>query len=65
MISCDEEEFQAHREENDGICLACNEWTFGGCEPDARNYECESCGEPKVFGAEEALMMGVLSVSFE
>ena len=24
-------------------------------EPDARRVECESCGEPKVYGAEELL----------
>lgn len=38
-----------------GICKACgNEQS--GCEPDAREYECEVCGEHKVFGAEELLM---------
>ena len=41
---------------NPGICLACGE-DQEGCEPDARNYECESCGEHKVFGAEEVVMM--------
>jgi ParB family chromosome partitioning protein len=25
-------------------------------EPDARKYECESCGEPGVYGAEELLL---------
>ena len=40
-----------------GYCLACGE-EQSGCEPDARNYECESCGEHKVFGAEECLLMG-------
>jgi hypothetical protein len=45
-------------EEDDclGFCLSCNEQQ-GGCEPDARNYECESCGEMNVFGAEEILFM--------
>ena len=37
-----------------GICLACGE-EQGGCEPDAREYECESCGQRKVYGAEELL----------
>jgi len=38
-----------------GICIACgNEQE--GVEPDARKYECESCGERKVYGAEELLM---------
>lgn len=43
--------------ENPGFCLACGE-PADGCEPDARNYKCEACGEREVFGAEEVLMMG-------
>jgi predicted RNA-binding Zn-ribbon protein involved in translation (DUF1610 family) len=39
-----------------GFCTACGEEAYG-VEPDARKYECESCGERKVYGAEELLMM--------
>jgi hypothetical protein len=39
-----------------GFCAACGEEIFG-VEPDARGYECECCGESKVYGAEEFLMM--------
>lgn len=39
-----------------GFCTACGEEAYG-CEPDAREYECESCGEHAVFGAEELLLM--------
>lgn len=42
--------------ENPGFCIACGE-DADGCEPDARNYECDSCGESEVFGASEILMM--------
>jgi hypothetical protein len=39
-----------------GLCLVCgNEQE--GCEPDARNYECESCGAEQVFGAEELVLV--------
>ncbi len=38
--------------DNPGFCLACG-MENDGCEPDARNYECEGCGERQVFGAEE------------
>ena len=38
-------------------CHGWNAQQHDGCEPDARNYTCESCGEPKVFGAEELLLM--------
>jgi hypothetical protein len=43
------------QDDNLGICLACGE-EQGGCEPDAREYECESCGARKVYGAEELLI---------
>ena len=39
-----------------GFCLACGAENYG-VEPDARKYECEDCGKPKVYGAEEILMM--------
>jgi len=41
-----------------GFCLACGE-EQGSVEPDARKYNCESCGAPKVYGAEELLVMGL------
>lgn len=42
--------------DNPGFCLECGH-EQDGCEPDARNYECESCGERQVFGAQELLLM--------
>jgi hypothetical protein len=45
-------------DDNLGFCLACGAEAYG-VEPDARRYECESCGKPKVYGAEEILMMMV------
>ena len=42
-------------EQGIGICIACgNEQGF--CEPDARFYTCEDCGEKRVFGAEEIML---------
>ena len=43
--------------ENTGICLNCG-GEQGGCEPDAREYPCESCGECQVYGAEEIMLCG-------
>jgi hypothetical protein len=40
-----------------GFCLYCGQESEG-YEPDARNCECEYCGQPQVFGAEELLIMG-------
>lgn len=41
--------------DNPGFCLACGV-EAEGCEPDAQNYECASCGEAEVFGCDELLM---------
>ena len=41
-----------------GFCLACAEEAYN-VEPDARAYECETCSEPMVYGAEEVLLMFV------
>lgn len=43
-------------DDNEGMCCQCGEIAYG-VEPDARNYECESCGANEVFGAEELLIM--------
>jgi hypothetical protein len=41
--------------ENPGICIRCGA-DAEGVEPDARKYECESCEERGVYGAEELLL---------
>lgn len=38
-----------------GFCLVCG-CEASGCEPDARNHKCESCGAHQVFGADELMM---------
>lgn len=53
IAACEDEMFGVG---NPGFCLACGEMQ-DGCEPDARDYTCESCDEPCVFGAAEILMM--------
>ena len=42
-------------DESMGFCVACGAEAWG-VEPDAREYKCESCGEWKVYGAEELLI---------
>lgn len=44
-----------------GGCRACGELQEG-CEPDARGYECDSCGERQVYGLEELVMMGEIDL---
>ena len=41
---------------NTGFCIACGADAWG-VEPDAREYHCQACGEFKVYGAEELLLM--------
>jgi hypothetical protein len=38
-----------------GLCLACGAQA-SGIEPDARECDCERCGEPAVFGAEQIVL---------
>ena len=40
--------------DNPGFCIACG-LECDGCEPDAREYECEACGSLTVYGADELL----------
>lgn len=56
-IKITQEEYEDADESGMGYCLACGESQFE-CEPDAREYVCESCGEAKVYGAAELLIMG-------
>jgi len=46
----------AEGDEYIGFCLACGA-EIEGIEPDARKYDCEECGAPKVYGAQEILLM--------
>lgn len=43
-----------------GFCLSCG-LECDGVEPDAKRYECESCGVKLVYGLEELLLMGLLN----
>ena len=47
----------------EGFCTACLDFTTSGVEPDAHHYECESCGERTVYGAEDAYHLGFFYVS--
>lgn len=55
-------EFMALSGEGVGFCLGCGQ-EASGVEPDARRYECESCGMRKVYGLEELLMMELVKVT--
>lgn len=42
--------------DNPGVCISCGH-DQEGCEPDMERGECESCGAPCVYGAEQLLIM--------
>ena len=46
--------------EDNGWCLACGTDVTGGIEPDARRYKCEGCGEMKVYGMQELVLMNLV-----
>jgi predicted RNA-binding Zn-ribbon protein involved in translation (DUF1610 family) len=49
-------EFMELEENCFGLCIACGEES-GRIEPDASHYECDNCGERKVYGTANLLMM--------
>jgi len=44
------------KEEMVGFCISCGE-EIEPIEPDAEKVRCEYCGEKKVYGAEQLLLM--------
>jgi hypothetical protein len=51
------EELHEHMESYDGFCLRCGEWSEGGVEPDAEDYECQNCGSHSLCGAEQVVSL--------
>lgn len=43
-----------------GFCINCGEEKHG-VEPDAENYHCDCCNENQVYGAEQILIMGLVT----
>jgi hypothetical protein len=56
-LSMTSKEYRVRTEEYEGICLKCGESRYQ-CEPDAEQYECESCGKNTVYGIEQLMIMG-------
>lgn len=49
MELCEEDDYV-------GICTSCG-YEQDCVEPDGREYKCEECGENKVFGSQELMIM--------
>lgn len=63
-FSLSEAHYEELSEEMCGLCTSCGA-EQSGCEPDARRYKCEECGEHAVYGVEELLMMGQIDLDGE
>jgi hypothetical protein len=57
--------FKEAVDDNLGWCTKCKDFTTGCCEPDAHRYECDECGKNSVYGAEEALLLGLITIENE
>jgi hypothetical protein len=45
-----------------GFCINCGA-EQDGCEPDAREYKCDSCDHHTVYGVEELMVMGLVDLT--
>jgi len=60
------EDFEENRESYGGFCTTCREFTnMSEVEPDAEKYRCVCCNENPVYGAEQALLLGLITISDE
>lgn len=55
------EEYYEYIDDSVGFCLTCGENAYG-VEPDARGYKCEACLDDKVYGLEELVLMGKVTI---
>lgn len=53
------EEFEEADESMSGYCIRCGAMREC-CEPDARKYDCQECGQMTAYGAQELLLMGLV-----
>jgi hypothetical protein len=56
------EEYIGANEENMGFCTECGTEHYE-CEPDACGYTCDNCGKKTVYGLEELLLMGLVTIT--
>ena len=55
--------FQEAMDGDEGFCTYCKDFTRSETEPDAEKYDCPDCGNQTVCGAEQALLLGLVSFS--
>tara|TARA_R110000824_G_scaffold169276_1_gene346390 strand:- start:207 stop:401 length:195 start_codon:yes stop_codon:yes gene_type:complete len=45
-----------------GFCIKCKDFTKDCVEPDAAKYECPACEQKTVYGTEDCLIMGFITI---
>ena len=60
-FSMDTVTFEQYREDYKGFCIYCGS-EHDCIEPDARKYQCENCNKAGVYGTEELLIMGRITI---
>ena len=53
------EEVEEAEESMSGYCVRCGAMR-DTCEPDARKYPCDDCGQMAVYGTDELMIMGLV-----
>jgi len=56
MKEFDEEGYLYARENYQGYCTECEDWTRDCTEPDAEDYDCPVCDKHTVIGADNYLI---------
>jgi hypothetical protein len=64
FVPISEDRYDRLLAENRGMCLGCHH-EQEGVEPDARELTCNECHDDFVFGAEELMLMGLITVDGE
>ena len=57
-----EADFAEAVDSNQGWCTECIAFTHDSAEPDTHHYECPDCESRSVFGAEQALLEGLITI---
>lgn len=47
-----------------GFCISCHH-EQAGVEPDGEKYQCEECGERRVYGAAQCVLLGYINIESE
>lgn len=65
MATVTENEYQQATRDYIGWCTVCEEFTRDSTEGDAEKYDCPKCEGNTVMGAENALILGEITIAGE